>query len=106
MDYLLFVSLYNEALSYNDVDMYVAERGWQSWLDEYPDEKLGPILQKIFDLAHGSLADNRETSRAQFSRDYSIPLRTLEDWDSGRRLAPDYVKSLIDYTLFLDWLDE
>ena len=30
-------------------------------------------------------------SRAAFSRIYKIPVRTLEDWEAGRRKCPDYV---------------
>lgn len=37
-------------------------------------------------------------TRAEFSRKYEIPLRTLEDWDSGKRTPPEYVeKTLIWY---------
>ena len=34
-------------------------------------------------------------SRAEFSRKYGIPVRTLEDWESGRRNCPNYVSSLL-----------
>lgn len=34
-------------------------------------------------------------SRAAFSRLYKIPVRTLEDWESGRRTPPDYVLHLL-----------
>ena len=30
-------------------------------------------------------------SRAEFSRRYNIPLRTLESWESGVRTPPEYV---------------
>ena len=35
-------------------------------------------------------------SRAAFSRKYKIPLRTLEDWDSGRNTPPEYVLKLLE----------
>lgn len=35
-------------------------------------------------------------SRAEFSRRYNIPKRTLEDWDSGKSNAPDYVLDLLE----------
>ena len=35
-------------------------------------------------------------SRAEFSRQYKIPLRTLEDWDSGRGKPPEYVLDLLE----------
>lgn len=35
-------------------------------------------------------------SRAEFSRRYGIPIRTLEDWDSGTRKPPDWVTALLE----------
>lgn len=35
-------------------------------------------------------------SRAEFSRRYGIPIRTLENWDAGKRLPPDYVIELLE----------
>lgn len=35
-------------------------------------------------------------SRAAFSRIYKIPVRTLEDWEAGRRKCPDYVLHLLE----------
>ena len=38
-----------------------------------------------------------DMNRTEFSRYMDIPLRTLEEWESGRRQAPDYVLRLIAY---------
>lgn len=35
-------------------------------------------------------------SRAEFSRRYHIPLRTLEEWDAERRIPPGYVMELLE----------
>lgn len=35
-------------------------------------------------------------SRAEFSRRYGIPLRTLESWESGVRTPPGYVLNLLE----------
>ena len=35
-------------------------------------------------------------SQAKAAADYSIPLRTWEDWESGRRKPPEYVISLLE----------
>ena len=35
-------------------------------------------------------------SRAEFSRRYSIPLRTLESWEAGVRTPPEYVLDLLE----------
>lgn len=34
-------------------------------------------------------------SRAQMSRDFEIPIRTLEDWESGKNKCPKYTERLI-----------
>lgn len=36
-------------------------------------------------------------NRTEFSRYMDIPLRTLEEWEAGRRQMPDYVLKLIAY---------
>ena len=35
-------------------------------------------------------------SRAEFSRRYNIPLRTLESWEAGVRIPPEYVLALLE----------
>jgi len=35
-------------------------------------------------------------SRAEFSRKYGIPIRTLENWDSGTRKAPEWILVLLE----------
>lgn len=36
-------------------------------------------------------------NRKEFSEYMDIPLRTLEEWEAGRRKMPDYVLRLITY---------
>ena len=36
-------------------------------------------------------------NRTQFSQYIQIPLRTLEEWEAGRRQMPEYVLRLISY---------
>ncbi len=35
-------------------------------------------------------------SRAEFSRRYKIPVRTLEEWDAGRRVPPEWTMELLE----------
>lgn len=35
-------------------------------------------------------------SRAEFSRRYGIPVRTLEDWDYGKRKPPEWLLKLLE----------
>ena len=38
-------------------------------------------------------------SRKEFSEHIGIPVRTLEDWEAGRRTPPEYIPRLISYQL-------
>lgn len=41
-------------------------------------------------------------SRAEFSRRYRIPTRTLEAWEAGDREAPEYVIDLLGRAVYSD----
>lgn len=107
MKFELFATLYKEALEYDDVDMFIAERGWQDWMDSYDTDSIGDILTTIYTLANEPIKEmrlNQKLSRAQFCRTYDIKTRTAEDWDSGARPIPDHTKMLVAYTFFMDGL--
>ena len=36
-------------------------------------------------------------SRTEFSRRYGIPLRTMEEWEAGRRVPPEYIPEMLYY---------
>lgn len=44
-------------------------------------------------------------SRAEFSRKYGIPVRTLEAWAAGDREAPEYVIDLLGRAVYSDIID-
>lgn len=41
-------------------------------------------------------------SRKDFSEYTTIPVRTLEDWEAGRRTPPEYIPRLLAYQLKFD----
>lgn len=45
------------------------------------------------------LRESINMSRKEFSIHTGIPIRTLEDWEAGRRTPPEYVPRLIAYQL-------
>lgn len=103
MNFELFVRLYGEALEYSDIDYYIAERGWQVWMEQYEVESVIEILTSIFNLSKldiGGLRNTLNMPRAKMSKMYGIPIRTLENWDSGTSEPASYVKILIAYTVF------
>lgn len=103
MNYKLFLRLYSEALEFSDIDYYIAERGWQEWMDQHDVESVIQILTSIYNLSKldiGGLRNLLNMSRIEMSRAYGIPMRTLEHWDAGTREPASYIKELIAYTVF------
>ena len=43
------------------------------------------------------LRENFGLNRKEFSERTGIPVRTLEDWEAGRRTPPEYIPRLITY---------
>lgn len=52
------------------------------------------IAKRIRELRE-SVGENR----TEFSKHIGIPVRTIEDWESGRRTPPEYIPRLIAYQL-------
>ena len=42
-------------------------------------------------------------SQAAFGKKYNIPVRTIEQWESGRRKAPIYVLELLERVVTEDF---
>lgn len=108
ISYELFTRLYGEALSSASLEYYIAERGWQKWMDNFSDEQIVKILETIYGYANKSLKEIREKyyPRAEFCRKYRIPIRTVENWDAKKNY-PEYIKVFILYTFFIEeFLDE
>ena len=45
------------------------------------------------------LRESTGLTRKGFSEHTGIPVRTLEDWEAGRRRPPEYIPRLISYQL-------
>ena len=45
------------------------------------------------------IRESVKMSRKAFSEHTGIPVRTLEDWEAGRRKPPEYIPRLISYQL-------
>ena len=46
-----------------------------------------------------SLRESTGMTRKVFSDHTGIPVRTLEDWEAGRRTPPEYIPRLLEYQL-------
>ena len=51
-----------------------------------------------------SLREKTGESRVKFAEHVNIPLRTIEDWEAGKRVPPDYIPRLLSYQLELESL--
>lgn len=50
------------------------------------------------------LREQTGMNRREFSEYTKIPVRTLEDWEAGKRTPPEYVPRLLAYQLKYDAL--
>ena len=48
------------------------------------------------------MRERLKVSRAEFSRRYNIPIRTLENWESGKSKCPYYVRQLLERAVLED----
>lgn len=58
-------------------------------------DKKESIERQIYTLK--GIREMLDMNRTEFSRYMDIPLRTLEEWEAGRRQMPEYVLRLISY---------
>lgn len=105
MTYTLFSRLFREADNYNDVEMYIAERGWQDWMEPYSPTEISDILELIFSLSKSSFRELREKlgiSRAELVRRYDFPSRTIQDWEYENFVPASHIKSLYVFAIYSD----
>lgn len=41
-------------------------------------------------------------NRKQFAEHFQIPLRTVEEWEAGRRKPPEYIPRLLKYQIMYE----
>ena len=49
-----------------------------------------------------AIRESAGMTRAQFSEWTGIPIRTMEEWEIGRRVMPDYVLRLVAYKVLME----
>lgn len=112
MKFTLFRELYSEAIDYKNPEMYIAERGWQDWMEKYignDASEIAGILERIYSLAHmdiGQLRSETKLSASAFSEMFGIPIRTAQSWEYKERRTPVYALLLISYAIFMEDIDD
>lgn len=92
----------------NEYYRYVCEVGFEDWMEEFIDgeevteregDEINKVLKEAFELSKEQrLKAERKLAgltQAQMAEEFGIPKRTIENWESGTRTAPEYVERLI-----------
>ena len=100
MTHETYRNLVSDALNAENEEMFIAEQGWADWMDEYGDDtdRIADDMRNIYQVSHMTMIDLLSASgltKAAFSRRFLIPLRTVENWVSGIRPCPIYVRMMI-----------
>lgn len=93
----LFLKLWKDALLQPNKELYIAEYGYPDWFERISSDEMEiiQILENIHDIAHMSVRDIISKSgltQSAFSIRFCIPLRTVEDWATGKRKCVDYMR--------------
>lgn len=111
INYSTFVRLYNEAEQEKDLDMYIAERGWQDWMGDDVDDvdEVIDVLRTTYEATRSDFKGLREMlgiSQADMIRTYNIPARTLKQWEYGEREPAEHVRKLLAYAVTMETLNK
>ena len=95
-----------EALNYTDREAYISDLSLSSMWGDGPEDDIPTArieqLGSIYDAVHRSVkqiaADAGLTQRKLAER-FCIPVRTIEDWCTGKRTPPDYVRLMMQELL-------
>ena len=98
----LFRELFVSAIEITDRDAYVSDWALSSAWGDAPEAEIPAArieaLGHLWDAAHLTIRDIRAhtgLSQATFAVRYCIPRRTIENWESGDRQCPDYLRLLL-----------
>lgn len=111
MTFKVFGELWQNALDAPNLDLFIAEPGWDSWMDEFsPGDDAGAVIEVmtvIFQMAQEGFPAIRRHSgltQARFAQTFGIPLRTVEEWDRGRMTPPPYTLRALAWQVLDDLL--
>lgn len=98
----LFYELFGSAIETAARDAYVSDWALSSAWGDDPETEIPAArieaLGQLWDAAHLTIRDIRAhtgLSQAAFAVRYCIPRRTVENWESGDRQCPDYLRLLL-----------
>lgn len=108
MQYNDFISIVSDVSEFNTREDYIAEVGG-SVEPSIQDDKLIQLLEACWTYGRDRTVATVRTitglSRAAFAREYRLPLRTVENWESdtsNARRAQGYVVDLLAWAVIND----
>lgn len=105
ISFIIFTRLYNEAKDYEDVDYYIAERGWQEWMENFDPDTIVKILNEIYGMAKEGVKKPQKQlgiCRSELAMRFQIPLRTLENWANEVTRPSEFVETMLEYIIYLE----
>lgn len=107
--YELFIKLYKEAQLYDDMDWFIAERGWQEWMNDYKDDMIASILKTSYKLSRMTFSELKEFSGLSVPKladKIGVSPRTFGKWVSGEVMPPAHDKMFLTYVMFGEELNK
>ena len=98
---------YKDAVDTESEEIFIAEPGWEDWMSRYDTDAVISIMKIIFKLSRAKMDINElrkiaAISRIEFSRMFSIPPRTVDNWTSGVSNPSEYLFFMIAHEIFIN----
>lgn len=94
-----FYTIWGEALASTNKELFAAEWSTSSVFPEDADLlDIAAYVDRLWNVAHMSIQDIRSAAgltQAKMATRFCIPRRTIEDWCTGTRVPPDYLRLLM-----------
>lgn len=65
-------------------------------------KKKDDFQRRLIGYQFKAIRESAGMTRAQFSEWTGIPIRTMEEWEIGRRVMPEYVLRLVAYKVLME----
>lgn len=98
---------YIDAMEAKNEEIFIAEPGWEEWMDRYNVDTVVSILRIIYKLSEAGkdVTELRKiygVSRAEFSRMLGIPLRTIDNWNAKVSMPSEHLFFMIAHEVFIN----
>ena len=104
MKYKNYLAYVDEAKNYESAAELLANYGYPGDCPLSPDNLI-KTFDIIFAVAHDDFTALSGSNRAAFARKFSIPSRSLQNWELGTREPPEYILQMIGYILISELID-